>query len=110
MKKLEIYTTLDGKCPFKEWMSGLSNNYQSRIDIRLKRIKQGNFGDHKRLQNSELSELRFDFGKGYRVYCKELNNAVVLLIAGSGKSNQNTVIKQAEKYLIEFQKRSENNG
>lgn len=73
-------------------------------------MQNGNFGDCKRLQNSELSELRLNFGKGYRVYYKELDNVIVLIVAGSDKSNQKAVIKQADKYLNEYQNRSKNNG
>lgn len=78
--------------------------------MRLKRIKQGNFGDYKPLQNSELSELRFDFGKGYRIYFKEIDNVIILIVAGGDKSDQKRLIKQAGKYLNEYLKRSENNG
>lgn len=109
MKKLEIYTTEDGKCPYLDWLNELSYEYQARIDIRLKRVQQGNFGDHKHLQNSALSELRFKFGKGYRIYYKELNNVIVLILAGSDKSDQDKVIKQADKYLAEYL-RSNNNA
>ncbi len=66
----------------------------------------GNYGDWKRLQNSQLSEIRLDFGKGYRIYFKELDNVIILLLAGSDKSNQKTVIKQADKYLEEYLSRS----
>lgn len=109
MKKLEIYTTEDGKCPYLDWLNELSYEYQARIDIRLKRVQQGNFGDHKHLQNSAVSELRFKFGKGYRIYYKELNNVIVLILAGSDKSDQDKVIKQADKYLAEYL-RSNNNA
>lgn len=110
MKEIEFYTTLDGKCPYIEWAMTLTKEYRARVDIRLKRMQNGNFGDCKRLQNSELSELRLNFGKGYRVYYKELDNVIVLIVAGSDKSNQKAVIKQADKYLNEYKNRSKNNG
>ena len=69
-------------------------------------MKDGNYGDWKKLQNSQLSELRLDFGKGYRVYFKELDNIIVLILARSDKSDQKTVIKQADKYLEDFLNRS----
>lgn len=110
MKQIEFYTTLDGKCPYVDWINSLSYEYQARIDMRLKRVSEGNFGNHKRLQNSALSELRFDFGKGYRIYYKELDNVIILIIAGSDKSDQNKIIKQADNYLKEYLTRSNNNG
>lgn len=69
-------------------------------------MKDGNYGDYKRLQNSQLSELRLDFGKGYRIYFKELDNVIILIVAGSDKSDQKTTIKKADKFLNEYLNRS----
>ena len=80
----------------------MSKEFQVRVFKRLNRLKDGNYGDFKRLKNSRLSELRLDFGKGYRIYFKELDNVIVLILAGSDKSNQNYVIKQSDKYLEEY--------
>ena len=101
-KEIEYYTMLDGKCPYIEWRDSLSYEFQVRIFKRINRIKDGNFGDWKKLQNSQLSELRFNFGKGYRIYFKEINNIVILIVAGRDKSNQKTIIKQANEYLNEY--------
>ena len=106
MKEIEIYTTVDNKCPYIDWISKLSFEYQTRIDMRIKRMQEGNFGDFKRLKNSELSELRMNFGAGYRLYYKELDKVIILILAGSDKSNQKTTIKQAENYLKEYTNRS----
>ena len=105
-KDIELYTTEDGKCPFIEWIHSLSPDFRIRINKRINRMKDGNYGDWKKLQNSQLSELRLDFGKGYRVYFKELDNIIVLILARSDKSDQKTVIKQADKYLEDFLNRS----
>jgi len=110
MKKIEFYVTETNKCPYVEWLDTLSFEYQSRIDMRLKRIQAGNFGDCKKLQGSELSEIRFTFGAGYRIYYKELDNVIVLILAGSDKSDQDKTIKQAGKYLEEYLQRSKHNG
>ena len=85
MKEIIYYTTIDNKCPFKEWLNRLDSIEQKRIWQRLLRIQLGNYGDCKRLQNSELSELRFITNKWYRVYFKELDDIVVLILAGSDK-------------------------
>ena len=106
MKEIEFYTTINGKCPYIEWVETLSLEFQTRVDMRLKRLSEGNYGDHKRLQNSQLSELRLDFGKGYRIYYKELDKIIILIIAGSDKTKQKITIRQAEKYLEEYINRS----
>ena len=109
MKEIIYYTTKDGKCPYTEWRDSLSFSYQIRIAKRLTRVQSGNFGDWKRLQNSQLSEFRFDFGKGYRIYFKELDNVIILILVGSDKSDQKKVIKLADEYLEEYINRSKNN-
>ncbi len=102
MKRIDYYKTNDGECPFKEWLNSLSIEYQMRIRKRLDRIYEGNFGDWGHIQNSKLCEMRFFFGKGYRVYYKELDDVVVLIVAGSDKSNQDKIIKQANSFFDDY--------
>ncbi len=106
MKEIELYTTAEGKCPYIEWVQTLSVDYRIRINKRINRMRDGNYGDWKHLQNSELCEMRLFFGKGYRIYFKELDNVIILIIAGSDKSDQKRVIKQADKYLKDYITRS----
>lgn len=105
MKQIFYYTTKNNKCPFLEWLNKLDNIEQKRIRQRLLRIQSGNFGDCKALQNSELSELRFMTSKGYRIYYKELDDIVVLILAGSDKSRQVQTINKANSYFEEFKER-----
>ena len=105
MKEILYYTKKNGKCPFKEWLNKLDNVEQKRIYQRLLRVQLGNFGDFKPLKNSELSELRFMMNKGYRVYFKELDNVIVLILAGGDKSDQTQTINKANKYFEEFKER-----
>ena len=106
MKQLEYYTTEDGKCPYTEWLEKLSPAFQVKILTRLDRLAEGNKGDWKPLQNSQLSELRLHFGSGYRIYFKELDNVIILIFAGSNKSDQVKTIKKANKYYEEYINRS----
>ena len=64
MKEIELYTTKDGYCPYVEWIQNLSPQFRTRINKRINRMKDGNYGDWKPLTNSELSELSFFFWKG----------------------------------------------
>lgn len=109
MKKLEYYTTLEGKCPYLKWFEGLSETYQAKIFTRLDRLPEGNKGDWKPLQNSKLSELRFHFGSGYRIYFKETDETIILLLAGSNKSDQERAIKKANNYFEDYLKRKNKN-
>lgn len=105
MKEIVYYTTVEGKCPFLEWLHKLDNIEQKRIRQRLLRVQLGNYGDCKPLQNSELFELRFITNKGYRVYYKVLDDVLILILAGGDKSNQEQVIKKANRYFEEFKGR-----
>ena len=110
MKEIIYYKTKDEKCPFYDWLVSLDNLAQHRIEQRLYRIAEGNYGDCKHLKNSELSEFRFMTNKGYRIYYKELNNVIVLILAGGDKSNQTQSINKANKYFEDFKERFLNNG
>lgn len=108
-KEIEYYTTRDGKCPYIDWFKTLSREYQSKVIKRVNRLEDGLYGDCKRLTGSKLSELRLDFGKGYRIYFKELDNVIILIVAGGDKSDQKRTIKQADKYLEDYLIRSKSN-
>ncbi len=77
----------------------LDKSFKIRVQHRLIRIEQeGNFGDFKKI-NNELSELRFNFGSGYRIYYAEIDNIVVLLLNAGDKKMQNNDILKAKEYL-----------
>lgn len=106
LKKIIYYKTIDGRCPYDEWLDSLDYKTKAIIENRIERIQDGLYGDHRKLSNSLLSELRFFIGKGYRVYYRDLTNVVIIIVAGSDKSDQKRVIKQAEKYLQDFIERN----
>lgn len=89
------------KVPFVDWLNTLDKVTKSRIQSRLVRLLENNFGDHKKIDN-EISELRLTFGSGYRIYYTEIDNIVVLLINGGDKSTQVKDIKRAKNILQEW--------
>jgi len=65
---LEYFLEDNGRAPFTEWLSHLRDrNAHARISARINRVKLGNFGDIKALGEG-VSELRIDYGPGYRLY------------------------------------------
>ena len=54
MKDIVFYTMANGKCPFIDWLNDMSIDYRVRINKRINRMRDGNYGDWKRLQNSKL--------------------------------------------------------
>jgi putative addiction module killer protein len=63
-------------------------------------------GDHKYLCD-EISELRLDFGAGYRIYYSENNSIIILLLCGGDKSSQDRDIKKAKEYLKNYKEQKD---
>ena len=91
----------NGKSPIIDWLNSLDSITKKRINQRILRIQEGNFGDHKKI-NELISELRFFFGKGYRIYYAIVENTVVLLINGGDKSKQSDDVKKATEIFNEW--------
>jgi len=72
----------------------------AQIQIRIRRLSLGNFGDVKPVGEG-VSELRIDYGPGYRVYLQQKGEVLVLLLAGGTKSTQQADIAKAKKLAKE---------
>ncbi|WP_281172417.1 type II toxin-antitoxin system RelE/ParE family toxin [Desulfonatronum lacustre] len=70
----------------------------------INRLKAGNFGDCKTLRGG-VSELRIDYGPGYRVYFSRVGKLIVLLLCGGDKRTQEADIQRAIDYLADFKRR-----
>jgi putative addiction module killer protein len=80
---------------FAKWIDGLQDICaRARIQARIERLAGGNPGDVKAVGEG-VSELRIDYGPGYRVYYKKHKHKVVILLAGGDKSTQVKDIKTA---------------
>ena len=80
---------------FAKWLDGLNDiRARARILVRIERLAAGNPGDVKPVGEG-VSELRIDYGPGYRVYYKKQGQKVVILLAGGDKSTQAKDIKTA---------------
>jgi len=80
---------------FADWLNGLRDaRAKARILVRLRRLSLGNFGDWKSV-GSGVSELRVDYGPGYRIYLTRQGNSVVIVLAGVTKKCQSRDIKRA---------------
>lgn len=71
----------NGRSPFSEWFSDLDAGIAARVDRSIRRLETGNFGAAKVLGDG-VSELRLDFGPGYRVYYGLDGKTLVILLAG----------------------------
>ena len=98
MKEIKFYKLPNGKEPVKDWLLDLDKSLRVKIIRRIERIYDDNFGDYKQL-DSNLYELRFTLGKGYRIYYTIQNEVVVLLLNAGDKSKQSKDIELAKTYL-----------
>ncbi len=84
---------------FAKWLAALRDRKaQTIITARIDRLRAGNFGFCKMLGGG-LSEMKVDFGPGYRLYYTIEEGRLVILLAGSDKSDQARSIQIARKML-----------
>ena len=98
MKEIKFYKLSNGKEPVKDWLLDLDKSLRVKVIRRIERIYDYNFGDYKQL-DSNLYELRFTLGMGYRVYYTIQNDVIVLLLNAGDKSKQSKDIELAKTYL-----------
>ncbi len=82
---------------YAQWFESLRDRMaRVRINTRIRRLSLGNPGDVKPVGES-VSELRIDYGPGYRVYFAQRGALLVILLAGGDKRTQDKDIKTALK-------------
>jgi putative addiction module killer protein len=87
---------------YKKWIRNLRDERaRYRINARIERLKQGNPGDVKPAGEG-VSEMRIDYGPGYRVYYKDTGKEIIILLCGGDKTAQEEDIKQAKKIAAIF--------
>jgi putative addiction module killer protein len=88
---------------FQDWLDGLRDRKaQIRIVARLRLAEAGNLGDWKPV-GGELSEMRIDFGAGYRLYFTRRASIIIVMLAGGNKSTQSVDIKRARRILEQLE-------
>jgi putative addiction module killer protein len=80
---------------YRDWINSLEDRAgRARIQVRVDRLVHGNPAQHRNL-TGDVSELKIDFGPGYRVYYTERGGELIVLLAGGDKSTQKQDIKAA---------------
>ena len=86
LRKTEVYS---------RWLDGLRDvRARARVLVLVERLAAGNPGDVKPVGEG-VSELRIDYGPGYRVYFKKQGGTLVVLLAGGDKRTQSRDIEMA---------------
>lgn len=87
---------------FRDWLDRLRDQAgRVRILVRVDRLIHGNPGDHRNLTGG-VSELRIDFGPGYRVYYTQRREQLLLLLIGGDKSSQVKDIAKAQQLAKDY--------
>ena len=106
--KIAYYEHSNNKKPFYERLKKIRDTTTSTKIIKsINRMKLGNFGDSRPVGNG-VSELRLDYGPGYRVYYTRIDKATLLILSVGDKSTQPADIEDAKRYLSQYEKNRRN--
>ena len=87
---------------FDRWLSKLKDRRAvARILVRIDRLALGNPGDAKSVGGG-VSELKIDYGPGYRVYFTQRGHQLILLLCGGDKSTQSRDVSTAQRIAAEW--------
>ena len=101
-QEVVAFRARDGRVPFEEWLDDLKDKRAvARVLARLARVRLGNLGDCKPVGEG-VSELRVDYGPGYRVYFGQKGRTLVVLLCGGDKRTQDRDIRLARQFWQEF--------
>lgn len=105
--QVEVYVDPNGSSPFEEWIESLVDRAAAaRIRARLARVRLGNLGE-RRAVGEGVSELKFDFGPGYRIYFGQRGRTLVVLLCGGEKKHQGRDIARAKSHWADYRRRSD---
>jgi putative addiction module killer protein len=88
---------------FNDWLSGLRDiRAKAKVEVRIRRAALGNFGDVKPVGDG-VSEMRIDYGPGYRLYFMRRGMRLVILLCGGDKASQDNDIKAAKRMASDWE-------
>ena len=88
---------------FRDWLDDLGDQKaQVRIVARLRQAEAGNLGDWKAV-GGDISEMRLNFGPGYRLYFVRRGRVLIVMLAGGDKSTQSADIRRARRILDQLE-------
>ena len=102
---LLLYRAADGRAPYFDWLANLDVTAAARVTAYVDRLKGGNYGKSEPVGEG-VSELKINFGPGFRVYYVRNGETVVILLMGGDKSSQKADISKAKEYAADYRSRS----
>jgi len=92
---------------FRKWMKKLKDVIaKAHIDRRIDRLSRGNPGDVEPIGEG-CSEMKIDYGPGYRVYYKDTGREIIIILCGGDKSTQHEDIEVAKRLAREEEESDE---
>lgn len=89
---------------FQEFYNGIKDaTTKAKILAAVSRLKAGNPGKAKAVKGG-VSELKIDYGPGWRIYYTKVGNEIVLLLTGGTKNGQQRDIEAAQQLVAEMKK------
>lgn len=104
MLTLRVYHRADGSSPFGGWFDELDDTAHARVTKFLTRLELGNTSNVKPVGEG-VSELKVDFGPGYRVYFAMDGRTLVILLGGGTKKRQSKDIDAAKQCWTDYKRR-----
>jgi putative addiction module killer protein len=99
-----LYEDEDGWSPFAEWREELDAVTRARVSRALSRVVHGNTSNVKGVGGG-VSEVKMDFGPGYRVYFGRDGAAIIVLLGGGTKKRQQRDIEDAQMRWTDYKRR-----
>jgi putative addiction module killer protein len=106
MIEIREYVDPLGRSPFRLWRSDLDVHARAKIATALERLSAGNTSHVKSLGEG-VSEIKIDFGPGYRIYFGRDGVVLVLLLGGGTKKRQQRDIEDAQRRWAEYRRRKQ---
>ena len=93
---------------FKKWMKKLKDETaKAHINRRIDRLERGNPGNVEPIGEG-CSEMKIDYGPGYRIYYKDTGREIIIILCGGDKSTQQDDINKAKRLAREEEIYDEN--
>jgi putative addiction module killer protein len=100
------YVDSQGRIPYRDWIVTLDPAVRARVITAVLRLEFGNFSTAKSV-GAGVSEMRLDFGPGYRVYFGKDGDSLVILLAGGSKKRQQRDINAAQIMWLDYKRRKQ---
>lgn len=97
---MRSFVERSGRVPFERWFASLDRQAQAKVTIALSRLARGN-----RSHVKGVTELKLDWGPGYRVYFGQEGQTLVILLGGGTKKRQSEDIAAAKARWAEYKGR-----